>query len=186
MADNIWQGLATAVACRIEFERQCMRGALVDESTVVRFAAEYLQAQWEGPIEVSFPHPDMDGKFIDLVGKKRFNDQVNLMMEAKWLKQDSGTRQWLREVILDLFRLQHATTGVSQGSDRVLLVVGHRKMVKEQISERLVQSDGPNVLAISHVLPLVKTADGSLDSYKMLEGDKVIRRWIKNCRSKLG
>jgi hypothetical protein len=179
----MWQDLAIAVGSRLEFERKCGRGGLLDESTAVRCAAEYLQAVWNGQINVNEPHDDMPGKFIDLVGTKPRGNNLGLALEAKWLKDDGGTRQWLKEVTVDIFRLQHFTTNVAQNADRVILVAGIRSMIQEKLATYKVDAGGGSTLGIKHVLPTRFSQDFA--KFDIRNADVEARNWFKLCHKKL-
>lgn len=184
MAD-IWQHLAAAVACRIEFERRCSRGALLDESGVVRFAAEFFQAEWKGDIRVGEPHPDLAGKFIDLVGTTPQGGSLNLALEAKWLKNDGGDREWMKEIACDVFRLQHLTTGTAQGCDRVVLAAGTREMMRDHLWTRSVHTGlGSSVLALPIILP--RSVSATMAKFQIRQCAAEARQWLKRCHTKLG
>jgi hypothetical protein len=182
---ELWQNLAVAVGSRIEFERRCNRSRLLDESAVVRFGAEYLQSQWNGEIRVGEPHQDLAGKFVDLVGTRPLAETFGLVLEGKWLKDDGGDREWLKEIVVDLFRLQHLTTNTAQGAERILLVAGTRKMMRDHILRRKVHSDvGHSVRAMPHVLP--ERANDALTRFQIRNADANARRWLRKCHEKLG
>jgi len=183
--NDLWQNLAVAVVSRIEFERRCNRSRLLDESAVVRFAAEYLQAQWNGEIRVAEPHPDLAGKFVDLVGTKPKAEKFGLVLEGKWLKDDGGDREWLKEIAVDLFRLQHLKTKMAQGSERILLVAGTRGMTLDHLLRRKVHSDlGHSIRALPHILP--ERANDTLTKFEIRKADVNARRWLRKCHERLG
>lgn len=181
--DDPWQELAVAVACRVEFEQMCNRSALLDESAVVRFAAEFCQANWNGKIDVNSAHPNMDGKFVDLVGTSPQSPTLAMAAEAKWVRE-GGTREWLKEVAVDVFRLQHLATDVAQGAFRVIIVAGTRALLQSQILERRVHSNGTTVQALPLFLPVVPAADYT--SIDIRHADPGLRPWLRKCHEKLG
>jgi hypothetical protein len=182
---ELWQHLALAVACRIEFEQCCGRGALVDESAVVRFAAEYLQAKWDGPIRANVPHGNIPKKFVDVVGTRPRTNDLDLALEAKWAKSEGGTREWLVELVRDLYRLQHFTTHMVQGAARVLLVAGHHDKIREQLLTRKVHAtSGGSVLALPHILPTAFAS--TVQKIQVRNTDTSMRKWLTKCHSTLG
>lgn len=182
---DIWQGLAIGVACRIEFERQCARGGLLDESAIVRFAAEFLQARWPGDIRVCERHPDLPGAFVDLVGLTPQGKSIDLALEAKWVKDGGGTREWLKEITVDVFRLQHFTSGTAQGVSRAILVAGVRTRMKDEVWDRSVQTGAKSSIT---ALPLVLPPNPSATASKMpiRKAEQGARRWLKACHKDLG
>lgn len=180
----MWQDLAIAVGSRLEFERRCKRGSLLDESAAVRCAAEYLQAVWNGQIAVNDPHDDMPGKFVDLTATKPRSTRLGLALEAKWLRDEGGTRQWLKEVAVDVFRLQHLTANMAQNADRVVLVAGVHNKIQEKLLTYKVDAGGGSTLGIRHVLPTRSSqAFAKLD---IRHCEPEARRWLKLCHKKLG
>jgi hypothetical protein len=181
---DIWEDLAIAVAARLEFERRCLRERLIDEFTVVRFAAEYLATKWPGEIRPGEPHPNMQGAFLDLVGLRPRAHAYDLALEAKWLKEKSGTRQWLREIIVDLFRLQHFSTSTVQGVIRVVLVAGTHEKIEEEIFQRDVQTGGGTTKAIPHLLP--QQVNQQFQRFGIRQCDQSMRKWLVGCNEELG
>ena len=176
--------LAIAVGTRLEFERRCLREPLIDESTIVRFAAEYLAARWPGEIRPNEPHPELSGKFIDLVGIRPRSEKYDLGLEAKWLKADSGTRQWLKEITVDLFRLQHFKEDVVQDAERILVVAGTSEKIKKEIFEKTVQTGGGTTQAMSYVLP--SQISSTYKKFQIRNCDTEIRKWLLGCHEKIG
>ena len=172
------------MAARLEFERRCLRERLIDEFTVVRFAAEYLAAKWRGELRPGEPHPDMQGAFLDLVGLRPRADTYDLGLEAKWLKEKSGKRQWLREVVVDLFRLQHFSTRTVQGITRVVLVAGTHEKIEEEIFQRVVQTGGGTTNAITHLLP--QQVNQKFQRFAIRQCDHRMRTWLVGCHRELG
>jgi hypothetical protein len=179
----MWQDLAMAVGSHLEFERKCQRGGLLDESTVVRCAAEYFQAVWKGRIKVNEPHVDIPGKFVDLVGTKPRTNTLSMALEAKWLKDQGGTRHWLKEVAVDVFRLQHLTTNVAQNAERVVLVAGIRSMIKDKLLNFRVDSGGGSTLGIKHVLPT--RSSPAFAKFEIRNVEAEARQWLKLCHKQL-
>jgi hypothetical protein len=163
-----WQDLAVGVACRVEFERKCMREELLSESSIVWFAAQVLQAHWNGRVLPEQPHPNIPRAKIDLVGKTPQDTTYNLALEAKYIDPDRGVREWLKEVYEDVHRLQHFTApGINQHAQRIILIVGPVGSVRSEIFNRTVQYGGGSIQALHHLLPatmnqvpVVYTRDG--------------------------
>jgi hypothetical protein len=182
-ATDPWKNLAIAIACRVEFEQTCNRIALLDESAVVRFAAEYCQANWNGKIDVNYPHPDIDGKFIDLVGTRPRAATVGLAIEAKWVRA-GGVRSWIREIAVDLFRLQHLASNAAQGAYRVLVVAGIRSHLHAGVIKRRVHAGGGTIRALPEFLPTAASND--VQWFDIRYANNRIRRWLRLCHSALG
>lgn len=179
-----WNDLAVAVACRVEFENRCGRVGFIDEHTVVRFAAEFLDAHRTGSIESEIPHPDIKNKFIDLVRHTPRGKQLDLGIEAKWLRPSGSTRAWLKEVAVDLFRLQHFRTGTAQGAHRVLMVVGFQSMLETELFGRKVQTGGGTAAGLPFILPTSKSAH--FQSFNLRDCPKEARKWLRSCKGELG
>ncbi|MCH7905623.1 MAG: hypothetical protein IH944_13790 [Armatimonadetes bacterium] len=183
MSDT-WRDLAVAVASRIEFERRCDRLGFVDEFTAVRFSAEFLDSQRTGKIRTEEPHPDISNKFIDLVRETKRGKQLDLGMEAKWLRPTGSTRSWLKELAVDLFRLQHFRTGTKQGTHRVLLVVGTHDMIKDNIFDRNVQTGGGSKRGLPFILP--ENLSTTFTKFEIRNCRPEARKWLRSCRVNLG
>ena len=181
---EIWQDLAMAVGSRLEFERRCKRGGLLDEAAAVRSAAEYLQAVWNGQIEVSDPHDDIPGKFVDLTATKPRSASLGLALEAKWLRDEGGTRQWLKEVAVDVFRLQHLTSNMAQNAERVVLAAGGRNRIRDKLLTYRVDAGGRSTLGIKHVLPTRFSLEFA--KFDIRHCEQEARKWLKLCHTKLG
>lgn len=149
----MYQRLAVAVACSIEFERCCQRFDLLDEYGVVRFAAQYMQANWQGIILSNQPHGDLTGKFVDLVGTRPRTPEWSFALEAKFVRHTTGVREWLAEVALDVFRLQHLSTNAVQSTDRIVLLAGQKEQLHDHIFHRLVNTNGARQRGLPMVLP---------------------------------
>lgn len=180
---KVWQDLAVAVGCRLEFERKCNRGGLLDESAAVRFAAEYLQAVWDGQIAVNEPHEDMPGKFVDLTARKLRSRNLGLALEAKWLKADGGTRGWLKEVAVDIFRLQHLTSNMAQDAERVVLVAGISSIVRSKLLDAKVHGGEKSTRGLDHILPRALSSEYSKFNIRHCHGEA--RKWLRLCQRKL-
>lgn len=182
MAD-IWGDLAVAVACRIEFEGRCDRLGFVDEFTAVRFAAEFLDSHRKGKVRTDEPHPDMKGKFIDLVRETPGGKLLNLGLEAKWLRPTEGVREWLKELAVDLFRLQHFRTGTAQGTHRILLVAGTNQLIDTELFKRTVQTGSKRQPGLPFILPVGESA--TFSTFSIRDGAKESRKWLRACHEKL-
>jgi hypothetical protein len=191
-----WQSLAKAVACRIEWDMQCGYGDLLDESALVRIAADYLHAHWPGTINfnVPHPHPHLDRKLIDVTGSTVRSGRLKLALEAKWVR-DGGTREWLVEIAVDLFRLQYITQAtrdskdkVDQNCTRVVLVAGtHKHMHDEVWTHSANTKQKSRVEALPLILPVTQ-ATGSND-FTVLDLRRSARdawAWLRKCHKKFG
>lgn len=117
--------LARAVTCNLEWERLCRRGALLDETALVRAAAEYAQAVLFEEVIPEHPHADLPGRQIDLVAKAP-GGSLLMALEAKWVCTTKGTRQWDREIAAEIARLEHLSSNMAPTARRLLLVAGPR------------------------------------------------------------
>lgn len=178
-----WQDLAIAVACRVEYERKCLREELLSESSVVWFAAQVLQAHWNGKVLPEHPHPNIPRAKVDLIGRTPYDTAYNLALEAKYIDPEGGARQWLNEVYEDVHRMQHFTTGTNQYTERIVLVVGPVAAMKEEIFQRRVQHGGGLIRALPEVLP---TSVQQGEVVYMRDAFNVnIRPWLKRVREGL-
>lgn len=179
-----WQDLAIAVACRIEFERKCLREPLLSESSAVWFAAQVLQAHWNGKILPEQPHPNIPRAKIDLVGRTPRDNAYNLALEAKYIDPEGGTREWLKELYEDVHRMQHFTgPAMNQHTQRVVLIVGPVGSIRSDIFDRKVQYGGGMTQALPHLLP-TSLEQGSIVYTR--DGFHVnIRPWLKKVREEM-
>jgi hypothetical protein len=186
-----WQSLAKAVACRIEWDMQCGYGNLLDESAVVRIAADYLNAHWPGPINcnVPHPHPDLKGKFTDVTGAAVRSAPIQLALEAKWVR-DGGRREWLMEIAVDLFRLQYITCAenpkeVHQDCTRVVLVAGTHKHMHDEVWTRSANTKQKSrVEALPLILPV--TPSPTFDKFSIKDCARNARAWLRKCHNEFG
>lgn len=151
MAVN-WQNLATAAACRLEFEQLCDRGDFTDESALVRTCVEYVQAGTNLAVRPELNHPDLPGnKRLDAAGEIGGAATYAFVLEAKWLKAGGGARQYDVEIVEDLLRLESLQANMGVGTDRALVVAGHRSTV-EALGRKNVQTGGGTTRLMPHVL----------------------------------
>ncbi len=148
-----WSDLAHAVACRLEWERLCRRGALLDENSLVRAAAEYTQAVARDDIRPEFSHPDLPGRKVDLVGLDG-NRRLRWALEAKWVCVTKGQRQWDKEVAVEVCRLQHLTSRMTTAAHRLLLVAGPKVELRSGLlDKRMNVGDGERRKILQELLP---------------------------------
>lgn len=141
MSEVNWQDLSVAVACSLEWERRCDRAKFLDENSFRRAVAEYLQSRTTAKIESEYNHPDIPGNTrLDLVGFGPQAKKIDFAVEAKWIKDGGGVRDWPAEITDDIFRLEMVTTDMAQQNERMLVVGG----VASRVSTGLVNK-GKNV-----------------------------------------
>jgi hypothetical protein len=120
-----WNKLARAVSCSLEWERLCERANFLDENSLHRSVAEYLQSVSTAKIETEYNHKDIPGNtLIDLVGFGPQAKKIDFAVEAKWVKEGGGTRDWPAEVADDIFRLEMLSFEMAQQDDRIIVVSG--------------------------------------------------------------
>lgn len=154
MAVN-WNNLAIATACLLEYERQCDRRTFIDEASLVRAAAEFVQSTTQLILVPEHNHPDLPGnKRLDLLGRTRIDTPAVFVAEAKWIKAEGGVRQWAKEVTEDILRLESLETDVAAVTDRALIIGGIRRSLKAQFLEATVRAGGgnPRVEILPHIL----------------------------------
>lgn len=66
---------------------------------------------------------------MDLVGFGPQDRKIDFALEAKWVKEGGGVRDWPAEVSDDIFRLELLDTEMAQQNDRVLVVSGIRRSI---------------------------------------------------------
>ncbi len=145
MAD--WVSVAEAIACRIQYEYNCGRQKLIREDFVKLVSAEVLQAQIEGKVEAEFNHPDLPGNTrIDLIARSPQAQNIQALVEIKWVRRstDQMVRQWAREIVADVLRVERVQAGLAQGCDRIVLVAGEAQEMRTQLWERRVQAGNGN------------------------------------------
>ena len=154
MAVN-WSNLASATACLLEYERLCERRAFIDEASLVRAAAEFIQSTTQLILAPEHNHPDLPGnKRLDLLGRTRPDTPAAFVLEAKWIKSDGGTRQWAKEVAEDILRLENLEDDVSASTDRALVIGGIRRSLKALFLEVQVRAGNgaPKIQALPTIL----------------------------------
>lgn len=154
MAVN-WNNLATAAACLLEYERLCDRRAFIEEASLVRASAEFIQSTTQLLLTPEHNHPDLPGsKRLDLLGRTRLDTPASFVLEAKWIKSDGGTRQWAREVAEDILRLESLEQDVSAATDRAIVIGGIRRSLKALFLEVEVRAGNgaPRLQILPHLL----------------------------------
>jgi hypothetical protein len=133
------------------------------EDALVRNAVEYLsvRAPWETPFiegkrsmrEVA--HPDLPGKKLD-IGMKSTKGETNwaMILEAKWISKEgrNSTKQYVQEIIDDIFRLSVLQENMEEGAHRFLLIGGieehfNKVLVYEGLLQQLLKMPGENIAA---------------------------------------
>lgn len=135
-----WNQLAVAVAGRMEFERLCGRGKLMDEGLFVRTCMEFVQATTPDIITPELNHPDIPGATrLDVVGQKTEDGPYSFVTEAKWVRPPRtgpDNRDWMGEIVRDILRLEHVTTGVNVHTERAILIGGINRTLTARIVEK--------------------------------------------------
>lgn len=150
-----WQHLATATACLLEYERLCDRRTFIDEASLVRAAAEFVQATTQLLLTPEHNHPDLPGnKRLDLLGRTRRDTPAVFVAEAKWIKSGGGTRQWANEIVEDILRLEGLEQDVAAYTERAIIVGGIRRSLKAQFLEVKVRAGNgnPRLQILPHIL----------------------------------
>lgn len=142
-----WSEVAEAISCRVQFEYNCGRQKLIREDFIKLAAAEVLQAQIEGTVEAEFNHPDIPGNTrIDLIARTAQAGNINALVEIKWVRRstDLMARQWIREIMADVLRVERVQAGLAQGCDRIVIVAVESEEMRTQVWERRVQAGDGN------------------------------------------
>lgn len=150
-----WQNLATAAACLLEYERLCDRRVFIDEASLVRAAAEFIQSTTQLLLTPEHNHPDLPGnKWLDLLGRTRADTPAAFVAEAKWIKSGGGVRQWANEIAEDILRLEGLEQDVAGYTDRALIIGGIRRSLKGQFLDVEVRAGNgnPRVRVLPHIL----------------------------------
>lgn len=136
MAIN-WKDFARAVTFRLEWERLCERGVLIDEKALHRVVAEYMQATSTLKIVPEHDHLDLSGdKKLDIAAYGPQMASIQIALEAKWIKQDGGVRDWHREVAKDIFRVERLETKLAQQAERIILVSGIADNIQKEFTAK--------------------------------------------------
>lgn len=89
--------------------------------------------------------PDLPGtKRLDLLGRTRPTTPAAFVAEAKWIKAGGGTRNWPKEVVHDLLRLESLQVGLNVKTERALVVGGIGKSLRKNFLEVTIQAGGGN------------------------------------------
>lgn len=137
MATN-WQKIAMALSSRLQFEVACGRGAMISEDISKTFLAEAIQSQIPGSLEPEFNHPDIPGNSrLDLLIRSSTAQNIEAAIEHKWVRYtgDKTSRQWMAEILGDLFRVEKLSSQMAQGSERILVVSGEVKEMRRKVWE---------------------------------------------------
>lgn len=130
-----WQNLAVASACLLENERLCNRKTFIDEASLVRVGAEFIQASTQLVLDPEHNHPDLPGnQRFDLLGRSERANPARFLAEAKWVRSGGGSRNWPAEVTKDIFRLESVITDVTPQTERALIIGGIRRSVEAKNS----------------------------------------------------
>lgn len=154
MAVN-WSNLASGAACLLEYERLCDRKTFIEEASLVRASAEFIQSTTQLLLAPEYNHPDLPGKKrLDLLGRTRPGVPASFVLEAKWIKSDGGTRQWAKEVAEDILRLESLEQDVSAATDRAIIIGGIHRSLKALFLEVEVRAGNgaPRLQILSHLL----------------------------------
>lgn len=150
-----WHNLAVASACLLENERLCNRKAFIDEASLVRVAAQFVQASTQLVLDPEHNHPDLPGnQRFDLLGRTDRARPARFLAEAKWVRSGGGTRKWTAEITKDILRLESVTTDVENQTDRALIVGGIRRSFEASLLNVTVRAGGGNarVQVLPHIL----------------------------------
>jgi hypothetical protein len=178
-----WSKVGHAIACRLEWERLCDRGDLIDEASLVRAAAEVTQALSTEVIVPEWRHPDLKGyRQVDLVGKGR-SKKVKWALEAKWVCTTRGTREWDREVAVDICRLQHLTSGLDVKPLRFLLVAGPSAELRAGLLEKQKNIGKKRMPILAELLPMTP---GTLKKYNVRGCADWLHPFFSNIATDLG
>lgn len=153
MAVN-WHNLAVASANLLEYERLCERRIFIDEASLVRASAEFIQSTTQLLLTPEHNHPDLEGnKRLDLVGRTRIGTPV-FVAEAKWIKSGGGTRHWANEIIADILRLERLEQDVSVKTDRAIIVGGIGRSLRSNFLDVRVRTGNgqPTIHILPHIL----------------------------------
>ena len=156
-----WTKFAAAVTCNLEWERLCERGAYLGELSLHRTIAEYLQCATNLKIETEFNHPDIPGnKRLDIIGFGPQGANIQLAVEAKWIKTDGGTRYWHNEAAEDIFRLEMLSTNMAPTDYRCIIISGITANVQKELinKKKRVAKGKPMIPWIDAILPSTKAS----------------------------
>jgi len=161
MAVN-WNNLAISTSCLLEHERICNRRTFIDEASLVRASAEFVQSTTQLLLHPEYNHPDLPGnQRLDLLAQSRDNAPATFIAEAKWIRARGGNRPWVSEIVSDILRLEAIQQQTANYTDRALIVGGIHRSLKAKLIEYPVRSGGgnPKIPIFGHVLePLDPTS----------------------------
>lgn len=150
-----WNNLASGAACLLEYERLSDRRAFIEEASLVRASAEFIDSTTQLILTPEHNHPDLPGgKRLDLLGRTRPDTPASFVLEAKWIKSGGGTRQWARVVAEDILRLESLETDASAASDRAVVIGGIRRSLKALFLDVEVRAGNgaPRLQILPHLL----------------------------------
>lgn len=154
MAVN-WHNLAIATSCLLEYERVCERRTFIDEASLVRASAEFIQSSTQLMLVPEHNHANLDGnQRLDLLGRTRLGVPASFVAEAKWVRARGGTRQWVTEVTNDILRLERLQDEMAVSTDRAIIVGGIGRSIQSKFIDANVRAGNgnPRVRALPHIL----------------------------------
>ncbi|MHA7816790.1 MAG: hypothetical protein ACX93N_09955 [Pseudohaliea sp.] len=150
-----WQNLAVASSCLLENERLCGRKTFIDEASLVRVGAQFIQASTQFVLDPEHNHPDLPGnQRFDLLGRSERAKPARFLAEAKWIRSGGGVRNWPAELTKDIFRLESVITDVESATERALIVGGIRRSLEAKFLNVTVRAGGgmARVPVLPHIL----------------------------------
>jgi hypothetical protein len=174
MAVN-WNNLASAAACLLEYERLCDRRSFIEESSLVRASAEFIQSTTQLLLTPEYNHPDLLGnKRLDLLGRTREEAPASFVLEAKWIKADGGTRQWAKEIGEDILRLENIERDVNAQTDRAIVVGGIKRSLYPSLIDVRV-NPGAGMSRVEILPHLLQPRDVKSSAFPYAQEKKPIR-----------
>lgn len=140
-----WQQVAVAMACRVQYEQACGRAGLIREDYVRLALSEVFQSLSSGTLDFEYNHPDLPGNTrVDLLVRSPQAQNIETAAEVKWVRQTTETanRNWMSEILRDVFRVERLSVELAQGCQRVVVVVGEHDLMKNRIWNRKVNRGG--------------------------------------------
>lgn len=150
-----WKNMAIAAACTLENERLCERKEFLDEASLVRACAAFIQSTTQLLLAPEYNHPDLVGnRRLDLLGRSAPGKPATFVAEAKWVRPSGGARQWADEVAEDIMRLEKLTQETDTNTDRALIVGGIKRSLRAKFLDVTARAGNgnPRICVYSHVL----------------------------------